>query len=191
MIWSLSSLSKPARQHRLRGSLWVALALWMLVLLSPSLPAQAQRLQLHPINNPSTVVEAGAFRLVATVGGSTVEGSTAGPTLSLLQAHYRSAQASAQGLESASVPEAYALSSNYPNPFNPETTIPFAVPEASEVTIAVYDLLGREVAVLVEGEMAAGRHEVQFRANGLPSGMYLVRMQAGSFSQVRRMTLVK
>ena len=78
------------------------------------------------------------------------------------------------------------LSSNYPNTFNPETTIPFALPEASEVTIAVYDLLGREVAVLVEGEMAAGRHEVQFRADSLPSGLYLVRMQAGAFSQVRR-----
>ncbi len=89
------------------------------------------------------------------------------------------------------VPAEFALSSNYPNPFNPETTIPFALPEASEVLIAVYDVTGRRVALLVSGPMQAGHHEVAFRADHLASGLYLVRMQAGSFSQVRRMTLVK
>ena len=59
------------------------------------------------------------------------------------------------------------------------------------VKIAVYDMTGRRVAVLVEGELAAGHHTVQFQGQGLASGVYLVRMQAGSFSQVRRMTLVK
>ena len=89
------------------------------------------------------------------------------------------------------LPEVFALSSNYPNPFNPTTTLPFALPESSEVTIAVYDVTGRRVALLVSGLMAAGHHEVQWRADNLPSGMYLVRMQAGSFSEVRRMTLIK
>ncbi len=59
------------------------------------------------------------------------------------------------------------------------------------MTIAVYDVTGRRVAVLVSGPMPAGHHQVQFRGDHLPSGMYLVRMQAGSFSQVRRMTLIK
>ncbi len=59
------------------------------------------------------------------------------------------------------------------------------------MTIAVYDMMGRRVAMLVSGPMAAGHHEVQWRADNMPSGLYLVRMQAGSFSQVRRMTLIK
>ena len=89
------------------------------------------------------------------------------------------------------LPSEYVLSSAYPNPFNPETTIPFGLPEASWVDLSVYDVLGRRVAVLVEGERPAGRHVVQFRGESLSSGVYLVRMQAGAFSQVRYLTLVK
>ena len=93
--------------------------------------------------------------------------------------------------EVGGVPVSFALESNYPNPFNPQTTIPYAVPEMSEVRLMVYDVTGRQVAVLVEGRVPAGRHEVEWQARDLPSGVYLVRLQAGSFSQVRRMTLVK
>ena len=100
-------------------------------------------------------------------------------------------QAVAAEAVEAELPVAYALSGNYPNPFNPATTIPFALPEASMVKIAVYDLTGRRVAVLVEGELAVGYHTVQFQGGGLASGVYLVRMQAGVFSHVQRMTLVK
>ena len=88
-------------------------------------------------------------------------------------------------------PRQYALGANYPNPFNPETVIPYAVPEAVSVRIAVYDLLGREVALLVDRNQAAGRYAVRWRAASVATGMYLVRMEAGSFSQVRRVTVVK
>ncbi|HMB90150.1 MAG TPA: T9SS type A sorting domain-containing protein, partial [Rhodothermales bacterium] len=75
--------------------------------------------------------------------------------------------------------------------FNPATTIRYAVPQAEQVRLTVYDLLGREVAVLVDRRMAAGEHAVVFEAAGLPSGMYLYRLEAGAFSQTRRLVLIK
>ena len=89
------------------------------------------------------------------------------------------------------VPESFALEQNYPNPFNPSTAIHFALPELSRVRLTIYDMLGREVQRLVDGELGAGIHEVQFNATGLPSGTYLYRLETpqGSFS--KRMVLLK
>jgi hypothetical protein len=91
----------------------------------------------------------------------------------------------------ASVPTTFALEGNYPNPFNPTTTIRFTLPEAANVRLSVYDLLGREVHVLVDGTLAAGAHTSTFDAAGLPSGSYLYRLEtpAGAFSSL--MTLTK
>jgi hypothetical protein len=89
------------------------------------------------------------------------------------------------------LPTAYALEGNYPNPFNPVTTLRYALPEAATVRLVVYDLLGREVARLVEGVQQAGHHAVAFDGSGLASGVYLYRLEAGTFVQTRRMTLVK
>ena len=91
----------------------------------------------------------------------------------------------------ADLPTQFILAGNYPNPFNPATTIRYALPQAEQVRLAVYDLLGREVALLVDGNMAAGEHAVVFEAAGLPSGTYLYRLEAGSFSQTRRFILLK
>ncbi len=91
----------------------------------------------------------------------------------------------------AEVPAAYALEAAYPNPFNPQTTIRFGVPEAAQVSLAVYDVLGRQVRVLVEGRRAAGVHEVVFEAGGLPSGTYLVRLVTPARSFVQTVQLVK
>ncbi|MBP1657303.1 MAG: 5'-Nucleotidase domain protein [Bacteroidetes bacterium] len=87
--------------------------------------------------------------------------------------------------------DAYALRQNYPNPLNPTTLIGFQLPVASGVRLALYDLLGREVAVLVNEQKPAGSYEVQFDAAGLPSGVYLYRLTAGSFVQTRKMIVVK
>jgi len=84
-----------------------------------------------------------------------------------------------------------ALGVSYPNPFNPQTTVPFSVVEASRVKLAVYDLLGREVAVLVDGTVSAGVHEVVFEAGQLPTGVYLVRLEASGVVQTHRITLMK
>jgi hypothetical protein len=97
------------------------------------------------------------------------------------------------------VPAQVALEANYPNPFNPQTTIGYVLPQASVVRLVVYDVLGREVTVLVDGTRPAGRQEVTFEAANLPSGVYLYQLQAGapgsgpgqSFTQTRRMLLVK
>ncbi|RJP74909.1 MAG: T9SS C-terminal target domain-containing protein, partial [Candidatus Zixiibacteriota bacterium] len=91
----------------------------------------------------------------------------------------------------AQVPAEYALLGAYPNPFNPSTTIAFELPQASRVTMTVHDLSGRTVATLVEGYREAGRHEVTFLASDLASGVYLCRLQAGSYSSVAKLTLLK
>ncbi len=89
------------------------------------------------------------------------------------------------------IPRIYELAQNYPNPFNPTTRVRFQVPGDSDVRLSVYDLLGREVTVLVNERKAAGTYEVRFDANGLASGVYLYRLTAGSFSAVKRMVLLK
>ncbi|MDZ4701359.1 MAG: S8 family serine peptidase [Rhodothermales bacterium] len=91
----------------------------------------------------------------------------------------------------ADLPTEFSLTQNYPNPFNPTTAIVFGLPEQANTRLAVYDLLGREVAVLVDGALAAGTHEVQFQAHNLPSGAYFYKIEAGSFSQIRQMLLMK
>ncbi|HMB89503.1 MAG TPA: fibronectin type III domain-containing protein [Rhodothermales bacterium] len=89
------------------------------------------------------------------------------------------------------IPEHFALEANYPNPFNPETRISYAVPTTAHVRLAVYDALGREVAVLVNEGQVAGHYETTFEGSGLPSGVYLYRITAGTFSETRRMLLLK
>ena len=83
------------------------------------------------------------------------------------------------------------LKQNYPNPFNPATTITYHVAEPSDVRLVVHDLLGREVAVLVDEYHVAGRYEVTFNASGLGSGVHLYTLQAGNFTQTRRLVLLK
>ena len=89
------------------------------------------------------------------------------------------------------VPTNYALSQNYPNPFNPTTTIKFQIPQAGLVKLAVYDLLGREVGLLVNTQLAAGSYSYVFDASKLTSGVYLYKLESGNFSEVKKMFLVK
>ena len=99
------------------------------------------------------------------------------------------------------VPNGYALLQNYPNPFNPSTKIEYSIPEENFVTLKVYDVLGSEIATLVNGKKSAGYYEVNFSAiNGsasggnaanLSSGIYYYKLSAGNFSQVKKMILIK
>ena len=89
------------------------------------------------------------------------------------------------------LPQTFALSQNYPNPFNPATEIGFEVPTATRVRLAVYDPLGRELVLLVDEEKTPGSYSVRFDARGFASGVYLYRLEAGSFSMVRKMVLLK
>ena len=96
----------------------------------------------------------------------------------------------------AEVPTVYELFQNYPNPFNPETRIRYALPERASVHMTVYDVTGKEVATVVQGEQAGGMHEVRFSGTHLPSGVYVCRLTAtgetgGRFSEMRKMVLLK
>ena len=87
------------------------------------------------------------------------------------------------------LPDGFYLSPNYPNPFNPSTTIRFALPRQANVTLTVYNALGQHVATLLEGTQSAGIHDVKFDASRIASGMYFYRMQAGDFVHTRRLVL--
>jgi dienelactone hydrolase len=91
----------------------------------------------------------------------------------------------------ASVPVQFSLAQNYPNPFNPTTVVRYELPLASSVRLAVYDILGREVSVLVNERREAGVHEVKFDGGGLASGVYFYRLQAGSFTETNKLLLLR
>lgn len=83
------------------------------------------------------------------------------------------------------------LHQNYPNPFNPSTTISYDLPARSYVTLRIFNVLGQEVATLVDGEVEAGRHQVPWKGTGLPSGVYLYQSKANNFVETKRMILVR
>ena len=85
----------------------------------------------------------------------------------------------------------YGLDQNYPNPFNPSTSIRYRLPQSGQVYLSVFDVTGKEIAVLVNGVQSAGEHEVQFSAENLSSGVYLYRLTSGEQTHIRKMMLVK
>jgi hypothetical protein len=89
------------------------------------------------------------------------------------------------------LPSAFALDQNHPNPFNPTTVIGYRLPVAGNVNLAVYDMLGREVAVLVDEMKMPGSHEVKFDTIGLSSGVYFYRLRAGDFVETKRLVLLR
>jgi hypothetical protein len=97
------------------------------------------------------------------------------------------------GIESinSEIPSGFRLSQNYPNPFNPVTNIEFALPNKSFVKLVVYDMLGKMVETLVNGEYGAGTYKVDWNAANLPSGVYFYKLETGSFTSVKKMMLVK
>ena len=88
-------------------------------------------------------------------------------------------------------PLSFQLKQNYPNPFNPSTKISYSIPQQENVTLKVYDLLGKEVATLLNEEKPAGNYEIDFNASSLSSGVYLYKIQAGSYVESKKMTLLR
>ncbi len=91
----------------------------------------------------------------------------------------------------STAPQSFQLSQNYPNPFNPSTTISYQLSAASNVTLKVYDLLGREVATLVNQKQNPGSHSAVFEARNLPTGVYFYRLSAGSFTDTKKLILLR
>ena len=101
------------------------------------------------------------------------------------------APVSSEDEENGEIPRAFALGQNYPNPFNPTTTIEFAISRTQHVSLAVYDVLGHEVRVLMDGVQPAANYRVSFDASGLPSGAYLYVLRAEEQTAVRKMSLLR
>jgi hypothetical protein len=89
------------------------------------------------------------------------------------------------------VADNYSLSQNYPNPFNPSTKISFSIPQSDNVILKVYDMMGKEVATLVNTQMNMGSYSVDFNATNLSSGVYFYKLVSGNFTEVKKMTLIK
>jgi len=130
----------------------------------------------HCINDTVRIFQPGGY---TTVGTSNFVVLGCGPTIV------------GKGTITSNVPGAYSLSQNYPNPFNPSTKISFSLPKAGSVKLIVFDILGREVATLVNDYRTAGTHSVEFNALNLASGVYLYRIESGDFSDVKKMMLIK
>ncbi len=85
----------------------------------------------------------------------------------------------------------YKLFQNYPNPFNPETTIKFSLAKSGNVTIKLYNILGQEIRTLVKEEKYAGEYSIKFNGSDLASGVYLYRIEAGTFTTTKKIVLLK
>jgi hypothetical protein len=117
------------------------------------------------------------------------DGRQTGPTRATVIKYVQSAT-SVRDL-CGTIPASFALEQNYPNPFNPLTMICYSLPHRSHVALTVFNTLGQQVATLVNGEIEAGYHEVKFDAAGLASGVYLYRMQAGSYIATKKLLLIR
>jgi hypothetical protein len=93
--------------------------------------------------------------------------------------------------EPGTVPMVTELSANWPNPFNPRTTVRYALAQGSHVKLSVYDAIGRVVTILFEGKRDPGVYEVAFDASGLSSGVYFCRLQAGDIARTRKLVLLR
>ena len=89
------------------------------------------------------------------------------------------------------LPESFSLSAAYPNPFNPVTTLRFALPTEAQVSLTIYNLQGRQVVSLIDGNMDAGYHSVVWNADSHSSGIYFVKMIAGEYVNTQKLMLVK
>jgi hypothetical protein len=94
-------------------------------------------------------------------------------------------------LENLGIPQAYILQPNYPNPFNPTTSISFAIPHREFVTLTIFNLIGQEVDRLVSEELSIGKYSTEWNASSIPSGVYFYRLQAGTFSETHKLILLK
>jgi hypothetical protein len=105
--------------------------------------------------------------------------------------NYTGTPTTAVGVIEGTIPTSYRLMQNFPNPFNPSTTIRYALPIDMWVRLEVLDLTGRPIALLVDETQGAGNHETRFDGSGFASGTYFYRIQSGIFSAVNRFILLK
>lgn len=176
-----------------------------------SVPAESYVLDITPGNDNASIVASFNADLSGLAGGAAVvfasgflspDNDNNGPAFGLFAALPNGAVAElpaigpartpvSASLGNGSLPTEFSLAQNYPNPFNPTTVISFALPTASSVTLSIYNVLGQEVSTLLNTTLPAGEHQVEFDASSYASGVYFYRLSADSFSDTRKMMLVK
>jgi hypothetical protein len=157
------------------------------------LPLNAQIVLENSVFGSGSLVGAGTESVVKSTVGQNIIGSFSNSITIHLAGFWvvqnRTGPVSVE--HKSEIPFNPVLHQNYPNPFNPSTTIRFSIPERQHIRLTVYDLLGREIAMLVDEEREAGWYSVIYDASGLASVVYLFRIQTGSFVSVKRCILLK
>jgi hypothetical protein len=149
------------------------------------------QLRISVLGSGGGTISGGGYTMLSTAGQPFI-GRSQSAELNLFAGvwHQYNIATSVEPIEDQ-VPREYRLEQNYPNPFNPSTTIRFSIPERQNVRLSVYDLLGREVAKLIDEEMNAGWYSVVYHAAGLSSGVYVYRIHTESFVSTKRFILLK
>jgi hypothetical protein len=185
------------RPSRVSG--WaVLLFLIALTVASENSPSSAQqggyRISRSIIGSGAVYSAGPAYRMVGTLGQPFVGITRKSGTVHLVGFWYRGAETVTDvptDLPAAAIPRNFRLEQNYPNPFNPSTTIRFAIARKVHVTLSIYNLVAQKMITLINREMIPGEYEIRFNAQDLPSGVYFFRLDAGTFSQTRKLILLK
>ena len=146
---------------------------------------------LNRYNSPANREDAAYFIAVDSLGFVYVSGNSVGSNLVADFLTMKIDKSTNIEPFNSSIPDNLSLNQNYPNPFNPETKIKFQISNSSEVTLTVFDNVGREVAVLLNQFLIAGNYEFNFKAKGLSSGIYFYRLSSENFSETKKMILIK
>ena len=166
--------------------LLAALAVFVL-----ALPASGQyQISSSVIGSGGTSASGGSYSLLGTVGQPAIGVVSGGSYINEIGFWYQPGWI-LTGVEDEVVPTRFSFGQNFPNPFNPVTTFRFAVPKAAHVTVTLYDVAGRVVRTLVDDDYAPGYHTVTLSADGLGSGVYFCRMASESFTESRKLLLLK
>lgn len=182
-----------ARNVTLTAGADVILASGGTVRLGPGFRAEkGSRLRVYALEPPPAPGTTSSSSTLASAEGGTSSSTTAAKETGKAGDSTASAVADARAVQGAAVmPDEFRLGQNFPNPFRGSTEIHFDLPKASEVSLVVYDLLGRRIVRIAGGWMEAGFHRVRFDASGLSSGIYIYRLTAGEYVDVKRMMLVR
>ncbi len=136
----------------------------------------------------NTIIKSAAGQ---TFVGFSAQGNVLTESGFLVDTLYRGQIMSVDKEDGEAYPLTYSLGQNYPNPFNPQTVITFTLPKPEYVKISVYNTLGQRILILLDKPMQTGRHQIEFTAPNLASGIYFYRIEAGEFRDVKRMVLMK
>ena len=165
----------------------------ILMTLFVSRTAAQNKISSSVLGNGGTTISGNNNRIAGTLGQNLIGVSSNANNASNAGFWYQTADiiTSVEQVENDLLPTEFRLEQNYPNPFNPSTTIQFSVPKTSHVTIKIYNILGREVAALIDEEYQPGQYKVVFEAGQLASGLYVYRIQAGDFLETKKLMLLK